>query len=78
MIDSYTFYCQLHPEEMEREYEDMKKFMEDALMDKKMFKKSPEDLEQYLHFRKRAFKVKPKKGMGAYCRKGKYKSLYED
>ena len=29
-------------------------------MEKKMFKKSPEDLEQYLHFRKRAFKVKPK------------------
>ena len=47
-------------------------------MEKKVFKKSGEELEQYLHFKKRAFKVKPKKGMGAYCRKGKYKSLLED
>ena len=47
-------------------------------MEKKMFKKSPENLEQYLHFRKRAFKVKPKKGMGAYCRKDKHKSSYEE
>ena len=46
-------------------------------MEKKMFKKSPEDLEQYLHFRKRAFKVKPKKGMGSYCRKSKHKFSYE-
>lgn len=47
-------------------------------MEKKMFKKNDEELEQYLHFKKRAFKVKPKKGMGAYCRKGKHKSSYED
>ena len=47
-------------------------------MEKKVFKKTGEELEQYLHFKKRAFKVKSKKGMGAYCRKGKYKSSYEE
>ena len=46
-------------------------------MEKKMFKKSGEELEQYLHFKKRAFKVKPKKGMGAYCRKGKHKTSFD-
>lgn len=37
-------------------------------MDKRMFKKSPEELQQYLAFRRRGFKVPAKKGKGSYSR----------
>lgn len=44
-------------------------------MNKSIFKKSKEELQDYLHFKKRGFKIKPKKGKGSYSRKNKN---YED
>lgn len=38
-------------------------------MDKRIFKKSPEELQLYLHFKKRGFVKKNKKGKGSYNRK---------
>lgn len=38
-------------------------------------KKSPEELQEYLSFRKRGFKVKPKKGKGSFRRKEKHKPI---
>ena len=35
---------------------------------RRMFKKEGEELQQYLHFRKRGSKVKNKKGKGSYNR----------
>ena len=37
-------------------------------MNKRMFKKSSEELQQYLAFRRRGFKVPAKKGKGSYNR----------
>ena len=37
--------------------------------DKRMYKKTGEELQQYLHFRKRGGAPKPKKGKGSYDRK---------
>jgi stalled ribosome alternative rescue factor ArfA len=44
-------------------------------MKKNIFKKSSEELQEYLQFRKRGFKVEPKKGKGSYKRKSKYNKL---
>lgn len=38
-------------------------------MDKRIFKKSNEELEQYLAFKRKGFKVPAKKGKGSYNRK---------
>lgn len=38
-------------------------------MDKRVNKKSPEELQEYLAFRRRGFKVPAKKGRGSYNRK---------
>lgn len=38
-------------------------------MDKRVYKKTGEELQQYLHFRKRGGSSKPKKGKGSYDRK---------
>lgn len=38
-------------------------------IDKRIFKKEGEELQQYLHFRKRGGSVKPKKGKGSFDRK---------
>ena len=38
-------------------------------VDKRIFKKEGEELQQYLHFRKRGGNVKPKKGKGSFDRK---------
>lgn len=38
-------------------------------MDKRMNKKTGEELQQYLTFRRRGFKVPAKKGKGSYDRK---------
>lgn len=46
-------------------------------MNKSMFKKSAEQLEEYLQFQRRGFKVKTKKGKGSYSRKQKYKLTSE-
>ena len=37
-------------------------------IDRRMFKKEEEELQQYLHFRKRGSVVNNKKGKGAYNR----------
>ena len=37
--------------------------------DKRMLKKSPEELEQYLAFKRKAGRVPAKKGKGSYNRK---------
>ena len=42
--------------------------------DKQMFKKSPEELEQYMQFKRRGTRVESKKGKGSYTRKLKHKS----
>lgn len=41
---------------------------------KQMFKKSPEELALYMHFKKRSFIKKNKKGKGSYSRKRKHKN----
>ena len=38
------------------------------IMDKQYLKKSPEELQQYLIFRRKGSKVKAKKGKGSYKR----------
>lgn len=43
-------------------------------VDKKIFKKSSEELEQYLYFKRRGSKVESKKGKGSYSRKIKHKN----
>jgi stalled ribosome alternative rescue factor ArfA len=45
-------------------------------MDKSIFKKSKEELQEYLSFRRRGSKVKAKKGKGSYSRKDKHKENY--
>ena len=42
--------------------------------DKQMFKKSPEELELYLQFRRRGTRVESKKGKGSDSRKQKHKN----
>lgn len=46
--------------------------------DKKIFKKSPDELEQYIHFKKRGFSIDNKKGKGSYTRKIKHKKGFEE
>ena len=41
-------------------------------VDRRMFKKEGEELQQYLHFRKRGSTVQNKKGKGSYVRKKKW------
>lgn len=45
---------------------------------KAFLKKSPEELEEYMKFKKRGGFVPAKKGKGSYRRKAKHKALYED
>ena len=45
-------------------------------MDKRIFKKNEEELQQWLHFKKRGSVVNNKKGKGAYSRKDKHKVSY--
>jgi stalled ribosome alternative rescue factor ArfA len=47
-------------------------------LDKRMFKKSPEELQQYMIFKRRGTKVENKKGKGSYKRKEKYSRKSED
>ena len=45
-------------------------------MNKQMFKKTPEELQEYLHFKRRGWAVEPKKGKGSkYKRIPKHKAL---
>ena len=41
-------------------------------IDKRMFKKSPEELQEYLKFKCRGSVVESKKGKGSFKRKKKY------
>lgn len=41
--------------------------------DKRIFKKSPEELREFLDFRRRGSKVETKKGKGSYKRKPRHK-----
>lgn len=44
---------------------------------KHMFKKSPEELALYFHFKKRGYTKKNKKGKGSYSRKRKHRKDFE-
>ena len=41
-------------------------------IDKRIFKKSPKELQLYLYFKKRGFKIDNKKGKGSYERRAKH------
>ena len=41
-------------------------------LDKSMFKMTPEELQQWLHFRKAGSKIENRRGKGSYKRKPKY------
>ena len=43
-------------------------------LNKRIFKKSPEELEQYMQFRRRGSRVENKKGKGSYQRHFKHKN----
>lgn len=44
----------------------------ETTIDKRMLKKSPEELQLYMHFKKRGFKIENKKGKGSYKRRPKH------
>lgn len=46
----------------------------EVTINKQMFKKSPEELQLYLHFKKRGFAIMNKKGKGSYKRKSKHRT----
>jgi stalled ribosome alternative rescue factor ArfA len=53
--------------------------MEKKKIDKRIFKKSPEELEQYMQFKRRGSRVENRKGKGSYNRKPKHKKdMYRD
>ena len=47
-------------------------------IDMRMFKKSPEELQEYLQFKRRGFSIDNKKGKGSFKRHEKHKGLIED
>ena len=53
---------------------EVSKMSKKAEVDKRMFKKSPEELQQYLHFKKRGFAIENKKGKGSFKRNPKHKN----
>ena len=56
-----------------------RKCMDNKKIDKRIFKKSPEELEQYMQFKRRGSRVESKKGKGSYNRKPKHKKdMYRD
>lgn len=67
--------CGIISTQQRKEVVKMKKEKE---LDKRMFKKSPEELEQYLHFKKRGFAIDNKKGKGSYTRKTKHKKGFDE
>ena len=52
--------------------------MRDKNFDHRIFKKSPEELQQYMMFKRRGSVVESKKGKGSFKRKPKHKPQYED
>jgi stalled ribosome alternative rescue factor ArfA len=51
--------------------------MKKEKIDKRMFKKEGEELQMFLHFKKRGCRVENKKGKGSYSRKRKHKNQEE-
>lgn len=51
--------------------------MKKKKIDKRMFKMSPEELEEYMKFRRKGSKMDAKKGKGSYTRKQKHKENYK-
>ena len=51
--------------------------MKEKKFDKRIFKKTPEELEQYMIFKKRGSRVENRKGKGSYKRKSKYPFMNE-
>ena len=49
----------------------------ETVIDKRIFKKSSEELQLYFHFKKRGFKIENKKGKGSYKRRAKYNDCFE-
>lgn len=45
-------------------------------MDKRAMKKTGRELQEYLMFQRRAWKIPAKKGKGSYKRKDKYSKCY--
>lgn len=70
---SVLFYVQIAmPKNIIKNYNN---FIEkDFIMDKTIFKKTGEELQEFLKFRKRGSKVKAKKGKGSFSRKQKHKN----
>ena len=52
--------------------------MKKEKFDKRILKKSPEELEAYLQFQRRGSKVESKKGKGSYKRKSKHTNRQYD
>ena len=52
--------------------------MRDKNFDHRIFKKSPEELQQYMMFKRRGSKVESKKGKGSFKRKSKHPLKYEE
>lgn len=50
----------------------------EASIDKRIFKKSPEELRLYMYFKKRGFKIENKKGKGSYVRCPKHVGRLQD
>ena len=46
--------------------------MKEKKFDKRIFKKSPEELQQYIMFKRRGSRVENRKGKGSFKRKTKY------
>lgn len=44
-------------------------------MDNRVFKKDPEELEDYMQFKRRGYYVKSKKGKGSYDRKNQNREV---
>lgn len=47
-------------------------------LDRRIFKKTPEQLEGYMMFKRRGTRIESKKGKGSFKRKPKYSSRYEE
>ena len=52
----------------QKEGKEIKTMKKEKKIDRRMFKKEGEELQQYLHFRKRGSVVQNKKGKGSYNR----------
>jgi stalled ribosome alternative rescue factor ArfA len=51
--------------------------MTEKKFDKRIFKKNPEELQQYMMFKRRGSRVESKKGKGSFKRKPKYNTPEE-